>query len=148
MRPNEDQVFGVSAMDLLMRVVPEISPAYHQGTVGMIAAMLAMAAEEWDRVASRRIEENAAIRAIIRRAAPEVPDSGLRARLESMVHASDSDFRISALERSNCDLRAALIELHAAVERQVGPRAREIEDEIWRELSKSTERRRFSTAPF
>jgi len=148
MRPNEDQVFGVSAMDLLMRVVPEISPAYHQGTVGMIAAMLAMAAEEWDRVASRRIEENAAIRAIFRRAAPEVPDSGLRARLESMAHASDSDFRISALERSNCDLRAALIELHAAVERQVGPRAREIEDEIWRELSKSTERRRFSTAPF
>ncbi len=58
MRPRIEAVFQKTAQDLIERVIPAISPSYHQGTVGMIATMLAIVSEEWDRAASRRIEEN------------------------------------------------------------------------------------------
>ena len=136
------------AMDLMTRVIPAISPTYHQGTIGMIAAMLMMAGEEWDRAASRRIEENARLREIFREASAAVSDPDLKARIGALAETRDDDFRISALENNNCSLRAALIELHAHVESRTDPTTRKIEETIWAELAKSTERRRFATAPF
>jgi hypothetical protein len=148
MRPRIDAVFLTLAQDLAVRVIPAISPTYHQGTVGMIASLLAMVAEEWDRAASRRIEENNRMRDLFRDAASSVKDTGLKRRLSELAETSDRDFRIAALEANNCTLRAALIELHAHVESQTGPDARKLEDAIWKELLQSTERRRFSTAQF
>ncbi|MGO9605564.1 MAG: hypothetical protein ACLQAT_19615 [Candidatus Binataceae bacterium] len=136
------------AQDLIERVIPAISPSYHQGTVGMIATMLAMAGEEWDRAASRRIEENDRLRELFRDAAPVVEDSDLKRRLLQHGGTRDGDLHISALEANNCELRAALIDLHSKIEQQKGAAARKVEDAIWKELATSTERRRFSTAPF
>jgi len=135
-------------MDLIQRVVPAISPTYHQGTIGMIANLLSIASEEWDRGASRRFEENQRLREIFRDAAPVTKDSSLSARLALLAATSDSDLRIPALEKSNCELRAALIDLHSYVESQMGSEARKVEEAIWAELARSTERRRISTAPF
>ncbi len=148
MRPPVPIAFQTMAMDLFARVVPAISPAYHQGTVGMIATMLAIASEEWDRAASRRIEENIRLREIFRQALPVVQDASLKARLAGLAETTDSDFRVSALESNNCALRAALIDLHACIESQPGSDARQLEEIIWQELAQSTERRRLSTAPF
>jgi hypothetical protein len=148
MRPRIDTVLLTMAQDLAERVIPAISPSYHQGTVGIIASMLAMVAEEWDRAASRRIEENDRMRDLFRDAAASVKDTELNRRLSELAETSDRDFRIAALEANNCTLRAALIELHAHVESQIGPDARKLEDAIWKELVRSTERRRFSSAQF
>lgn len=131
-----------------MRVMPAISPAYHQGTVGMLSSIFSIIGEEWDRAASRRIEENDRIRELFREGAPCVNDVVLRRRLLALAQAKDRDFHISALEKINCDLRAALIELHALIETQPGPDARRIEKTIWKELLESTERRRLSSAQF
>ena len=73
---------------------------------------------------------------------PRVPASN---PLES--RQGDHDFRISALERNNCVLRAVPIDLHAHVESQKGAAARSIEDAIWKELAKSTEPRDESQRP-
>jgi len=132
----------------MMRVLPAISPTYHQGTVGMIATLLVIAADEWDRGASRRLEENQAMRDLFRKAAPVVSDKALSDRLKQLASSSDTDYRVSALEDNNCALRAALIELHTQIESQSGNEAREIENAIWKEIAKSTERRRLSTAAF
>ena len=148
MRPAVNVVFQKMAQDLVERVIPAISPVYHQGTIGMIASMLAAVGEEWDRAASRRIEENQSLRDLFRKAAPLVNKPPLSRRLQELAETRDDDLRISALEGNNCALRAALIDLHAHIESQPGPDAREIEDAIWKELVASTERRRFSTAPF
>lgn len=148
MRPEVTRVFQTFAMDLMMRVIPEIGSAYHQGTIGMMASMLLMAADEWDRAASRRVEENARLREIFAASAPVVTDSALRDRIVALAATRDDDLRVSALEKNNCDLRAALIDLHAHVEALEGAAARRVEEEIWRELAKSTERRMLSTAPF
>jgi hypothetical protein len=136
------------AEDLLMRVLPAISPTYHQGTVGMVSSIFSIIGEEWDRAASRRIEENDCIRELFRAAAPCVNDAALKRRLLALADTRDRDFHISALEKNNCDLRAALIELHAQVETQTGPDAPRIEKAIWKELLASTARRRLSTAQF
>ncbi len=148
MRPPIVTVFQVVAGDLLARIAPAVGSSYHQGTVGMVATLLAIAAEEWDRAASRRIEENASIRALFRDAAPAVKNSSLRQRLSELAAGEERDFRVSALEANNCALRAALIELHSHVENETGPEARRIVDQIWKELVKSTERRRLVAAPF
>lgn len=148
MRPNVEAVCKKMAEDLLVRVLPAISPAYHQGTVGMVSSLFGIIGEEWDRAASRRIEENDRIRELFREAAPCVKDAALKRRFLALADTQDRDFHISALEKNNCDLRTALIELHAHVETQPGPDARRIEEAIWKELLQSTERRRLSTAQF
>src|SRR5215469_2797744 len=147
MRPRIEAVFQAVAADLLERLAPALSSSYQQGTVGMVATLLAIAAEEWDRAASRRIEENASIRDLFRDATPAIENSALRQRLMELSAADDRDFRVSALEANNCALRAALIDLHCYVEKEAGPDARRIEDKIWKELAKSTERRRLISAP-
>jgi hypothetical protein len=114
----------------------------------MIATMLALAGEDWDRAASRRLEENRRLREIFREAANVIKKPSLNARLTELARTKDEGFRISALERNNCLLRATLIELHARVESESGPEARRLEGSIWSELVCSTERRRLSTAPF
>ncbi len=148
MRPRVEIVFQTAAMDLIERVIPAIGPSYHQGTVGMIASLLAIVSEEWDRAASRRIEENQRLRELFREAAPAVHDPALRSRILELAETREHDFRISALENNNCALRAALIELHAHVESQTSAAARKVEDAIWDELAKSTERRRLLSAQF
>ena len=58
----------------------------------------------------------------------------------------DDDLRISVLSAANARLRAALVDLHAAVELDSSPEARVIEAQIWDELRRSTERRLMSGA--
>jgi len=148
MRPEIPKVFATFAADLVMRVAPAISPAYHQGTIAMIATMLAIAGEEWDRGASWRVEENKRLRELFREAAPVVKDTGLRMKLDELIETRDDDLRISALTANNSALRAALIELHRYAESMESAGARRVEAAIWKELLASTERRRLSTAQF
>jgi hypothetical protein len=136
------------ADDLLARVLPAITPSYHQGTVGMVASIFAIIGEEWDRAASRRVEENQRLREIFRAAGPSLNDAALKRRIEALADTRDHDFHIAALEKNNCDLRAALIDLQAYLETQSGPEARQNEAAIWKELLESTERRRLSSAQF
>jgi hypothetical protein len=147
MRPEVSSVFANFAADLVMRVVPEISPAYHQGTISMIATMLAIASEEWDRAASWRVEENNRLRELFRSSLP-VATAELRRKLEKLIETRDDDLRISSLTANNSVLRAALIELHALVESKDSVEARKVEEAIWKELLQSTERRRLSFAQF
>src|SRR5258708_27010458 len=116
MRPRLEVVFMTMAEDLIERVIPAIGPSYHEGTVGMVATLLAIVGEEWDRAASRRIEENQRLRELFRQAAPAVNDPALRSRIFQLAKTADNDFHISALQNNNCALRAALVDLHAHVE--------------------------------
>lgn len=148
MKPEIPNVLEIIAGTLLFDVAPHVSPSYRQSSVGVTAMLLGMVREEWDRAAARRIEENAALRALFRDAVSAVSDTDLRRRLEEAAASSDSSCLVSELERANDALRALLIELHAHVEQQTSAEARVIEAAIWRELAASTERRRLALAPF
>lgn len=148
MKPEVPKVLEVLAGKLLFDVAPFVTPAYRKSSIGVSALLLGMVREEWDRAAERRSGENAALRELFRDAAPAVPDTDLRRRLEAAAGMRETSLLISELDRANDALRALLIELHAAVEQETGPEARRIENAIWRELVASTERRRLSLAPF
>jgi len=147
-KPDVGKLLEIVSGKLLFEIAPTVQPSYRQSSVQITAMLLGMVREEWERSAARRVEENALLRGLFARAATRVSDTDLCRRLETAAAGADPDLRISALDASNGTLRALLIDLHAHVETQDAPWARALEDEIWRELVASTERRRFALSPF
>lgn len=147
MRPDVPAVLNDHAKRLAERIAPQLT-GFDANSVMMISFMLTMTAEEWDRAASRRVEENAAIRAVFKDAADAVRDPGLAKRIQELAATADTDLRIAALETANNRLRAALADLHAHVESIEGADARRIEEVIWSELRRSVDRRRVAIANF
>ena len=143
MRPPVPLVAAGFSTRMSEEFVPKLE-GFSANNAAMMAAMLQMISEEWDRAASRPVEENAAIRAILRRAAELLGDEGLRTR----AAGTDADLRISSLEAANDALRRTLTDVHARIENTAGPEARELERVIWDELRASVERRRIGSANF
>ena len=148
MKPDENLVLADFAARFGGEIAPQVQPAYLAAAIGMSAGILGMIAEDWDRAAARRVEENRAVRGLFADAAALGLEPGLTSRLAALAEGNDDDLRLSALEAGNEALRAALIELHAAVEAMDGAAAKALNDAIWRELAASTERRRMSAGSF
>jgi hypothetical protein len=148
MKPDVDVTLQIIAASLMTEIAPKISDDYTQRNSMLTVMLLQSAAEEWDRAAARRVEENRAMRRLFAEVAPEIGDPDLRGRLEAASGEEDGSLRISDLNRGNDGLRKLLIELHAHVEEIDTETARRIEAAIWQELRVSTERRALSLAPF
>ena len=148
MKPEVGRVLEVSAMALMVDVAPNVAPSYRQASVFASAMLLTCIREELDRIASRRVEENRALRALFADAAPGIEEASLRERLARAGAEDDGDLRISALEARNASLRDLLIELHAHVEQQSSAEARRVEAAIWRELAASSVRRKLGLNAF
>ena len=148
MKPDPHAVLGFLTELLMVEVAPKAQPPYLGGTIGMVGTALAVLTEEWDRAASRLVEENRAIRALFRRAERVRLDPLLADELRALAGTEDDDLRISALDRGNTGLRAALIRLQIAVETPEDEASKALNEAIWAELSASTERRRQASAPF
>jgi len=148
MKPETGRFLEIASAHLMLKTGPALGPGYEQSSALMLTVMLGAVREEVDRAASRRVEENGALRALFRDAAPAVADAALRVRLEEAAAGVDESFVVSDLERANSSLRALLIELHAQVEESDGAEARRIEAAIWRELVASTDRRRLAMGAF
>lgn len=141
MKPSIPAAASDLAARLRSEIVPELS-GFRANNVAMGSAMIDMIAEEFDRAAARLFEENEAVRGLLRRgaalvnaiAAPDVPAA--------------VDLRVSALEAENGRLRAALIDLQAALETRDDADACALGADIWRELARSVERRRIASANF
>ncbi len=132
----------------MAKVSPALGSSYEQSSAMVLGVMLSAVREELERVASRRVEENQILRALFADAAIHVEDTTLQSRLEAASTSKEPSLRVSDLERSNCELRGLLIELHTHVETLDTPEASRIEQAIWRELVVSTERRKLSIGPF
>lgn len=148
MKPDVDRTLQLLSETLMFDLAPKLVDGYAQSTAQVAAMLLGAATEEWDRVAQRRADENAAIRALFRNALSLVTDPALSSELEAELKSSTGSIRISELDRENEGLRGALIRLHAHVEELEGKSARRLEGKIWAELLESTERRKISIAPF
>jgi FKBP-type peptidyl-prolyl cis-trans isomerase (trigger factor) len=148
MKPDVDLTLQLIAASLITEIGPQISDDYTQRNSMLTAMLLQTAAEEWDRAAARRVDENSVLRQLFAEVAPEIGDRDLSARLEAASGEEEESLRISDLNRSNDRLRALLIELHAHLEEIDTEAARRIEAAIWQELRVSTERRAQSLAPF
>ena len=142
MKPDPPMVLRGIGHTLATRVLPELRTPFAFQTVGLSAGILNMVAQEYDRASARLVEENDVLRQLFSDAVEVVEDGALRTRLrEAADEAPVRDYRVSTLQGENDALRALLIDLHAAVERQTGERARELDERIWDELLESTRRR-------
>ncbi len=148
MKPDGDQLLRVLGGGLMADLAPQLADDYLQRNAMVTGMLLAAAAEEWDRAAARRVEENATLRALFADAAQDIEDGALRQRLARAAEPGAGALLTSVLERENAELRAILIELHAHVEALGTEEGGRIEREIWQELGRSTERRALSSAPF
>jgi hypothetical protein len=147
-KPDVERTLQLLARSLLLELGPGLPHDYARRSAMLAAMLLASAAEEWDRAAERRAEENRALRELFAAAERGVEDVALRERLAAAARSGDASLRVSELERANVELRALLVQLHAHVEELSTPGAREIEACIWDELRRSTQRRRLSMQPF
>ncbi len=146
MRPDSPRVlFGVAAA-LMMQIMPEVRTPIAGQTVTLSAALLSMVAQEFDRAASRLVEENRAIRALLSDAHRVIADPSLRGRIEAEIaDPIEHDFHVSALQAVNDRLRTLLIDVHVAVELAPGDAAANLNDRIWDELKESTRRRHLAS---
>ena len=124
-------------------ILPELT-GFRANTTAMASAMLEMIAEDWDRTAFNLVAENRATRELLRDGAQLLADPPLA----EAANGNDDDLHLSSLERENRRLRTALIELHARIEGRDDDLARDLEQAIWSELSRSVEARRMSSANF
>ena len=147
MKPEGPRTLQLLAQHMLAEIAPRLAEDYAQKTAGVVAGLLLAAAEEWDRAAARRVEENCALRVLFGDAAPLVRSSGLRSRLVAAARGSDEDLRIAPLESTNAELRALLIDLQAHIESLQSEEALRIDERIWEELRAGVSRRAIAFWP-
>ncbi len=148
MKPDTGEMLGQIAQTLLAEVAPRIEGEYEQRSAFLLGVMLSALAEEWDRGAARRVEENAALRRLFAESAPALREPVLRTRALEAAGTADTDLSMRALVRGNEGLRALLIDVHAAIEADPSAEARRLEERVWDELLAGTERRRLSIQLF
>lgn len=145
MRPNPDRVLMVMA-GALGGLTAEVRTPFGAQTAGLSAMLAGMLAQEWDRAASRLVEENVAITGLLERARLILTEEGLHARVDAVAERIPaSDLRVSALQAENDELRAVLIDVHAAVDGALGEQHELLNRLIWDELRESTRRRHLVT---
>lgn len=120
MRPEIDQILNFSAMKIIGEFAPALGTQYGQGMAQVVAGLMMMAAQEFDRAADIRFAENEDMRGLFRALSPQIADAGLRAELDAASEGRDESLRISALNASNENLRRLLIRLHVQVEEAGG----------------------------
>lgn len=141
MKPEPQKVLFAMAGALAM-LAPEVGTAFGQQTSGLSAALSMVLAQEWDRAASRLVDENVAVTGLLERARTAITDEFLHARINDVVdRIPATDLRVSALQLENDELRRLLTEVHAAVDGVEDAEAELLNRLIWDELRESTRRR-------
>jgi hypothetical protein len=137
MTPTVPIVLNGLARTMLMELAPQITVAYAGQTLQLAGALSMMIAQEFDRAAARLVEENAAVERLLADAGDVIADR----ELSRLAAAREPSLLVSALQARNRELRGALTRLHAHIETQDTPVARDLETRIWAELAESTRRR-------
>jgi hypothetical protein len=73
-----------------------------------------------------------------------IKDDELKSRVKEASEKTEDDYRISVLDKLNCELQEVFIELHTYIEALEGEGARNMNEAIWTELENWTKRREFS----
>jgi hypothetical protein len=138
MKPEVDQILGLSTAQLMGTIVPLLPTSFAQGSAALMGFMLMFAAQEYDRAADIRVAENGDMRRLFRDAAPTIADAELKAALLRAADTRDDSLKVSMLDVANGGLRRVLIRLQEHAEDNA---LRDLERRIWDVLKASAERR-------
>ncbi|HLJ52703.1 MAG TPA: hypothetical protein VKT24_04910 [Rhizomicrobium sp.] len=143
MKPEVGTILGLSVQKLALGITQE-GAAFAQGTVGLLATVLGLAAKEYERGADIRYSENREIRELFAELAPAVGDAQLRAELVHTAAKKDPSLRISDLNSANYELRDLLTRLLIDAEEHGALPAQK---RIWAVLKALAERRLVQLGP-
>ena len=138
MKPDVDQILGLSAQQLMGGLAPLLPAGYSQGSASILGIMMMFSAQEYERGAEIRAAENRDMRQLFRDSAGEVLDSELEKLVTKAGQTRDASLNISALNAENTELRRVLIRLQAHAEEKG---LRGLEKRIWDVLKASADRR-------
>ena len=145
MRPSGEYILQAVATALITEYVPAMTADKAQAELGLFALLIGVVSEEVERGTARRVEENKELRRLFAASLSVVQDEDLKSRLSKAAEGEEMDYRVSVLDKANCDLLELLTELHGYVEALEGEGAREVEEAIWKALENWTKRREFAT---
>src|SRR5258707_11833178 len=83
MNPEGNKILSLSMQRLAGEIAPILPTAFAQGQIGLIGMMLTLVANEYERGADLRANENKDIRKLFSELAHTVKDASLKARLET-----------------------------------------------------------------
>lgn len=133
MRLTLEQTLHRIGRMLSERIAPDVQDEFVAQSARLSGSALNICANWVDDAAAIRVEENAAIRAMLGKAAA-LADPDLSGRLKAAAASADPGLRISQLDAENHRLRLLLIEAHARLEEQDGEEASALVQDIWRLL--------------
>ncbi len=138
MKPEVDQILGLSAGQLMGTLAPLLPSVYETGAASLLGIMMTLSAQEYERAADVRAADNADMRALFRECAHQIDDAALKTKLGHAAATHDASLKISALDAENWELRRVLIALQVHCEDKG---LRDVERRIWKVLKASAERR-------
>src|SRR4030081_4043523 len=104
MRPSVDRYLDELRRALAQDFAPRLPTSFEQSALARHAVLLGAVIEEFDRAASRRIEENRALRGLFADAVRTIPDSDLRSRLLAACKTEDTSFKVRGLGNTKFSL--------------------------------------------
>ena len=104
------------ATRMLTGLIPKAADAYMGADIGLLAGLVRLVAQDFDRAAEVLTSDLEAAGAILRDAAPHIADQGLARRMAEAAALRPTSLRIEALNAQADVATRVLIDLHAAVE--------------------------------
>jgi hypothetical protein len=128
----DNALHGIAEL-LRDRISPEIGDPFAAQMARLSCMLLTICANGVDDAAEIRVEENAAIRAVLADAA-DLVEPTLSARLAEAATSLDPGLKLTVLDAENHRLRSLLVEVQADIECRDGEGASAMNQRIWRML--------------
>jgi len=149
MIPKGAEGIGHIATRIAVDLMPKAADAYAGADMGLIATLLGLVAQDYDRAADNLVADHADIASILREAQPHLTDASLRRRAEAAASATCQTLRVHDLAaRGDIEMRV-LIDLHETVEKAMDEGAawaHALNARIWRFLDEYVARRTYQSA--
>lgn len=136
---TDNALHGIEEL-LRERIAPEIGDPFAAQMARLSCMLLRISANRVDDAAELRVEENAAIRALLGDAAALV-GGALALRLAEAARSSDPGLKLSVLDGENDRLRGLLVEAQVILEAGHDAAQRALDQSIWRLLEAIEARR-------
>lgn len=149
MIPRGSEGIAHLAARIMADLVPGAANAYSMSDLAMIATLMSMTAEDYDRAVEVLIADERDMCEIFSVARAHVADPTLGRRLEAAFRSPPENLRVSHLSARADGAMQVLIDLHALVEtaRDTGAHwADPLDRQIWSFLERHTERRAYHAA--
>ncbi len=134
---------------ILGNLLPKMDDAYTIADLAIIANLVGMVGQDFNRAADVLISDHDDITAILYDALPHINDKGLHQRMEAALDADVSSYRVEALNARGDTVMRVLIDVQNAVEQASdggAPWAVKLNKKIWGFLDAYVARRTYDIA--